>query len=64
MLKNQLIIIRDFEQMMVWSVLPNTTNEKAWDYWNEKFPLFDFDVLEFDTMNDLNEFLMGELPKM
>jgi len=50
--------------MMVWSVLPNTTNEKAWDYWNEKFPLFDFDVLEFDTMNDLNEFLMGELPKM
>lgn len=59
-----IIIIRDFDEMLVWWIYANKSNELVWEIWNEKFGEYDFDVLSFDNYNDLNEFLAGELPKM
>ena len=58
----QLIIIRDFAQMIVGGVLHTDNDEFAWKYAEENFKDFDYDVLSFEGgIEEMNEFLKSEV---
>jgi hypothetical protein len=59
-----LIIIRDFEKMLIWWIYFNQSVDTVWEIWNLNFKWYDFDVLSFNDNDELNKFLKWELPKL